>query len=400
VFGGPPPHLCDQMEVPVEKLRFAMRYPFTKTAKELMSARAVNIDFRVMERATKRVADGILRESIPTLETSDRELLEAELLSYPVARMIVSSFESPFRHRYANGEVSRVRSYLFPPGASDPDMAEAERLAKELGIDHRGNVMSLRSYLLNVPKELDCRLILQKVQEGNVILDDRKFLLVVSEAVRNLVETGLPIMPDSIPVELKKDIQTAIKDVEVQLKDLQEAQQQRAAIAARASGVMAPCMTKIIERARAGENLPHFARVAIANYLIKIGKPIDDVVEIFSHTPNFNDKTTRYQLEFIQKKGYSPPSCQNMDTYGLRLPECHCLGATRIKNPMQYGFKRSGRGRGAPKGGEAEGKTVKYRRSRSTGTYVGTSASDAYGDVGGGGMRRRRGAEGFGEEDG
>lgn len=256
---------------------------------------------------------------------------------------------------------------------------------------------SLRSYLLNIPKDLDCRLILQNVHDGSVILDDRRFLLVVCEASRNLVEMGLPIPTDSIPAELKKDIQTATKDVEVQLKDMQEAQQQRAAVAARASGVMAPCMTKIIARARAGENLPHFARVAVANYLIKIGKTIDDVVEIFSHTPNFNEKTTRYQLEFIQKKGYSPPSCQNMDTYGLRLPECRCLGATKVKNPMQYGFKRTGRG--ASKGDESGGKR-KGRRDRPTGSYVGGTSSDSYGDTGGGGMRRRRGREGFGEVDG
>ncbi|VVB73147.1 Eukaryotic and archaeal DNA primase, large subunit [uncultured archaeon] len=386
------------MEVPLEKLKFAMRYPFTRAAKEIMSSRAVKIDFRVMERATKRVADGILRESIPVLETSDRSLLEAELLSYPIARMIVSSFDSPFRHRYINGEVNRVRTYLFPPGASEPDMAEAESLADELGIEHSGTVVSLRSYLLSIPKDLDCRLILQRVHDGNVILDDRKFLLVAGEASRNLVETGLPIMPDSIPAELKKDVQTAIKDVEVQLKGMQEAQQQRAAIAARASGVMAPCMTKIIERARAGENLPHFARVAIATYLFKIGKSIEDIMEIFSHTPNFNDKTTRYQLEFIQKKGYSPPSCQNMDTYGLRLPECKCLGVTKVKNPMQYGFKRTSRS--ASKGeGEGGGKWG-GRRTRSSGSYVGGSSSDSYGDTGGGGMRRRRGSGGFGEVDG
>lgn len=387
------------MDVPLEKLKFAMRYPFSRTAKELMSARAVKIDYRVMERATKRVTDGILRESIPILETTDRELLEAELLSYPVARMIVSSFDSPFRHRYVNGEVSRVRGYLFPPGTGEPDMGEAGRLAKELEINHRSNVMSLRSYLMNIPKELDCRLILQKVQDGNVILDDRKFLLVIGEAVKNLVETGLPIMSDSIPAELKSDVLTAVKEVESNLLVLKEAQQQRAAMAARASGVMAPCMTKIMERARTGENLPHFARVAIASYLIKIGKSIDEVVELFSHTPNFNEKTTRYQLEFIQKKGYNAPSCQNMDTYGLRLPECHCLGATGIKNPMQYGFKRTGRGKGAPDSGGSERKAGRYKQSKTTGTYVGRSTTDSYGDTGGGGMRSRRG-RGFGEIDG
>lgn len=290
------------MEVPLDKLKFAMRYPFTKAAKEIMSSQAVQIDYRVMGRATKRAAGGILNENIPAMETDDRELLVAELLSYPVARMIVSALDLEFRNKYINGEVQRVRNYLYPVGSGEPDKIEANRLAKELGIEHSGNIISLRSYLMYIPKTLDSRLILQKVQDGKVIIDDTRFMQVVAEAARSQIEVGLPVRQDTIPQELKKDIETAVKDVEDQLKGMREMKQQRAVIAARASGKMAPCMAKIMERARGGENLPHFARVAIACYLLKIGKTVDDVVELFSHTPNFNDKTTRYQVEFIQKK--------------------------------------------------------------------------------------------------
>lgn len=59
-----------------------------------------------------------------------------------------------------------------------------------------------------------------------------------------------------------------------------------------------------------------------------------------------------------------------MDTYGLRLPECGCLGTSKVKNPLSYGFKRSsGTGQtGSKFSGKGKG-TGKYNRSSGTAHY-------------------------------
>lgn len=319
------------MAIDKADLIYAMRYPFSKRAKKTISGQTVDIDFDVMERSKWRVKTGIENEEIPVIETSDEKLLMRELLSYPVSRMIVSSLEHIHRTRYVNSEIRRALRYLRD---NEKDMFE---LAKEFEINHDGFLVAVNSYLRYMPKSRECKLLTQKIIDGKVSLDGKKFLAMIGEAIRQNVSAGLPMDQDTIPGELKKDLEEAVKEVSGEIKDLRFSGGER--IMPTATGVVAPCMKAIMDKARAGENIPHFARVAIATYMLKRGHTVDDVVELISHTPNFNDKVTRYQVEFIKKKGYNVTSCSNMESYGLRLPECGCLGRTRIKNPMSYGYK-------------------------------------------------------------
>ena len=65
----------------LEELRYAAKYPFTKAAKAIITSKEVNIDYEVMERASRRVSNGIIYENIPILDTTDKNFLMRELLS-------------------------------------------------------------------------------------------------------------------------------------------------------------------------------------------------------------------------------------------------------------------------------------------------------------------------------
>ena len=182
------------------QLEFAAKYPFSKTAKELIGSSSVEINFDVMERAKKRVADGVTNENITSFYTTDQKLLKTEVLSYPISKMIASELDRKFMMRYANGEIRRAVRYLRE------NESELSKVCQEFGIEHKGLSMSLRSYLKYIPKSRECRLLSQSISEGNVILDQNKFLGVVAEAIRRTVEHGLPVKPHMIPPELKKDI--------------------------------------------------------------------------------------------------------------------------------------------------------------------------------------------------
>ncbi len=320
-----------------EKLRFSARYPFTKTARQLLSEKPITIDYQKMQFAKKRILDSLFREDVSVLMEANEELYQKYLVSYPLARMIVSLFDSQVRNRFVNYEAKRAMANIR---ADNPDFInEAKRIAKELDIDYDGLYVSVETYLINVPKTDEGRLVFQNLNNGRILLDENKFMSVLNEAIRNSIESGLPIHQDSIPLDIKNDILQMGKEIEDEINKFKEVKEKNAVMFAKSSGVMAPCMAKIVERARNGENLPHFARVAVASYLLKFGKSVDEVVEVFSNTPNFDEKIARYQVEFIAKKGYSPPSCQVMESYGLRLPECGCLSKGGPKNPLHYGSK-------------------------------------------------------------
>jgi len=91
-----------------------------------------------------------------------------------------------------------------------------------------------------------------------------------------------------------------------------------------------PCIRRMIEELSLSVNLPHTARVALAIYLVRAGMATDKIVEIFRGAPDFSEKTTRYQAEYLRTKGYLMPSCATMDSYGVCVAECRC------RTPLNY----------------------------------------------------------------
>jgi len=88
-----------------------------------------------------------------------------------------------------------------------------------------------------------------------------------------------------------------------------------------------PCIEKLITDLKNGRDLSHFERFAIASYLIHFGWEIDKIVDLFRHAPDFDEETTRYQIEHIaglrgRKEKYRPPSCRTLKVAGLCTNEC------------------------------------------------------------------------------
>ncbi|MEM1542218.1 MAG: hypothetical protein QW101_05200 [Ignisphaera sp.] len=101
-----------------------------------------------------------------------------------------------------------------------------------------------------------------------------------------------------------------------------------------------PCIRKLIEDITKGENLSHHQRFALATFLINMGINIDTIVRLFSYSPDFNERITRYQIEHLaglkgSKKKYLVYSCDTMKTLGMCKAECN------IKNPLIYVRKLS-----------------------------------------------------------
>ena len=98
-----------------------------------------------------------------------------------------------------------------------------------------------------------------------------------------------------------------------------------------------PCMRALIDALKAGENLPHTARFAVATYLLHRGWDVEQIVDLFRNAPDFNEKITRYQVQHIAgqaggRKQYSVPSCETMNSWGLCPTNLGC----GVKNPLRY----------------------------------------------------------------
>ena len=102
-----------------------------------------------------------------------------------------------------------------------------------------------------------------------------------------------------------------------------------------------PCMKKLVNELRSGENLSHHARFTIAAFLSRIGMDVNDILDLFKNSPDFNERIARYQIEHIaglrgSKKQYMPYSCQTMKSLGLcPIPDNDC----GVKNPLVIYYK-------------------------------------------------------------
>ncbi|VVC71922.1 Uncharacterised protein [uncultured archaeon] len=69
----------------------------------------------------------------------------------------------------------------------------------------------------------------------------------------------------------------------------------------------------------------------------------EGVAALFRTAPDFDERTTRYQVEYLAKKGYKVPSCSNAESYGV------CVANCGTRSPLGY-VKRRTAGKPAPGG--------------------------------------------------
>lgn len=318
---------------------FSSRYPFTSEAKELVSSRKGGLRYEEVEEAKRRVMQALSKGELAPVETKLEEVSEREVFSYAGARVIVACLQSRyFRGRYAVAESKRVGRYL-----RQEDDALISRVAREVGLNvHADSPYALKftEYLKSAPKSVDYKLSNKRLSNGMVSLDRNQLIRVIEEAVRIRIEETLPIDVSGVPPELKK----AAEEIKARLPK-EEAFGSKIFLK---EEDYPPCVKELLEKLRNSENLPHTARWFLAVFLLKSGMKAEDVIALFRTAPDYDEHTTRYQVEYIAKKGYKVPSCVSVDSYGFCVADCG------IRNPISY-KKRTSVVRGEGSKGEGSG---------------------------------------------
>ena len=333
--------------------RLHARYPFLEGAREAVATEAVDLatvveqDEAVVDRARERVLaaieDGDVGE--PSRDT------RIELLSYPVARVLVSLVaERVLIRRYARAEAETAfdrftadftdttelksvesTGVSLETLLSEFDLENAVRSVEEEGsADYRidvGTYLPLAGDLW----EDEWRLVNRALADGEVPATESELLTLLREAIRERIEDGLPFdVPDPIATALEADAEE-IRDV---LADLDLTREIDTVV----PDLFPPCMKALLDDIQKGEHLPHHSRFAITAFLTSIGMDTDEIVDLYRVNSSFGEEMTRYQTDHIRGDSspteYSPPSCATMQSYG------DCVNkddlCERIPHPMAY----------------------------------------------------------------
>lgn len=323
------------VEFSIQELRFAQKYPFTPIAKRIVQESGFtlnNVPDAILNRARSMVSAAFLqKEYLPKIEISS-DLLNNEILAFPVSKIVVSLINRfELYRKYSQMFGNSVFKHL--EGEKDDvvlDMATDLNLKFDLSDDLSYFVqLGLADYLRPELEENFMKLVNRGVENGKVMLTRNDFVrfisIVVSKDLRN-----------SLPVEIK-EVPSSFKDT-AEETDAEFAKTIRKRYSKTDFGEVAPesfppCMAKIYSELMSGINVTHSGRFVIATFLNSIGMSSEKIIDMYHETPNFNERTTRYQVERlagIKGKSYSAPSCDKMRSYNL------CISNCPVTHPVQF----------------------------------------------------------------
>lgn len=261
-----------------------------------------------------------------------------EILSYPVARMLVSCINDSFlQKRYALAESVRVYERM---------LYESQELilqiAQELGLE-----ISIRDELFKIHfsaylkfssglRGSNWKIVNRALEKGYITLNKKDLVRVIQEAVRIKIEAELPL---KVSAEIDKSLEREIKEIKSLLEIRKKAFEPKS-LGKVTILKFPPCMRNLIAMIESGENVPHAGRFALTSFLYAIGMGRDEILRIFSTAPDFDEKKARYQIEHITGKisstTYTPPECSTMKTYGLCVGEDALCKKEWLTHPLKY----------------------------------------------------------------
>ena len=319
----------------IPDISFAI-YPFTSGATAYVRELGVTIpdllNKRVYDRVRARSMERVIQAIEGRIEKNVGTEIQAEieLLSYPVARIIISCIDDSYLiRRYALAEAKAVYDSLKTE-PKDFLIAMGAEFDMHVDLSDRGFDMHFTDYIRYAHRMHDpgWKLVNRRLHRGWVSLPTHEFTRLLLEAISDHIQHDLPL---DIPSEICDALSKYVSAVNESLGTRKTEFDIKGAVCTEA---FPPCIAHILARLQQGINLPHSARFAVTSFLLNIGMDVDGIVQMFGGSPDFDESRTRYQVEHIAGREYTAPGCDAMKTYG------NCTGADAlcegIKHPLNY----------------------------------------------------------------
>jgi len=299
------------------------------------------VDSKVLEKS-KEILGGVIKHGYITTEVSN-DYFHAYFVNLVILALIN---ESGLTERYCVAESKRVYYELL----DEDELTElllllAHTFGVKLYYDKRYYIHFI-DYISNGCSRISRyykAVFLGRVKRGWMPLTERECVRVICEIYKSWLKGVINRARKNLTLS---EVSEELFKVSEEIRELWRRQRRSVIVTATKflrSGEYPPCITALLNELKSGKNLPHHARFALATFLLNIGKPIDEVVDLFRSAPDFNERVTRYQVEHLaglrgSRVKYSPYKCSNMRSLGLCVDlEGKICG--KIHHPLQY-YKR------------------------------------------------------------
>lgn len=338
------------------------RYPFFATAREAVESADVAIatlvaeDAPAVERGVERVERALMEGTVEA-ESPYSWDTKSELLSYPIARIIVSLVETPAAvDKYARAEADTAAERMLADfEAGDDDLNSDARASLDDVLQEFDLTAAVRAeqatsshrapehYWVDVGAYLtysdpdwgdDWRLVNRALTDGAVRVAREELYELLREATRRRVADGLPftVRGSDAGDQLASALQPHVERLRNLLSD-------RGAVNVVYTDTVdpdqfPPCISALLTQVRDGDDVPNEAAFALAAFLVGVGlepKAVGGIVGD-EHAESFEKRATI--LADSSGSQYAPPTCETMQAYDLcvnRDDRCDT-----ISHPMTY----------------------------------------------------------------
>jgi DNA primase large subunit len=292
---------------------------------------------QVLDRAEKRIEEAILYALVSEQHRND----EVEILSFPIAVMLVSATEDPFlKRRYALAEAKRAYNLLKQENKEKiTKVATAfnwkTKPAKPETTDF---TLHFTDFLRNATgfHEAKWKLVNRKMLNGDVHLTQDEAARLLAEEVRMHIEKRFET---KLGLELPKGLADRVERLK-QLFAIRKGKMRLEEMPKETVlDAFPPCIRQLYNTTLSGRHISHVGRFALTSFLINSGMTVDNVVDLFRSFSDFNERMTRYQVEHIaggrgSRTRYIPPRCDTLRTHAV------CPGmdeiCRQIRHPLGY----------------------------------------------------------------
>jgi DNA primase large subunit len=263
---------------------------------------------------------------------------EEAIYMYPWLRIIVALLDQP----RVTFKIANLVSKQYSSVLAKEDETALRLVAYDLGmkIERLPDGDSLRmgtvTFQFRMPfleylkiatsfKSPPWKLVNRLLRDGQVFLRLHDLVRIIEEVIKNKIIE----IPSTIKVDDIKD--TFLKDPLVKSlhDDLLSLATEKAALSLDGTEdlpvddtAFPPCLRYVLDKNAKGINLAHTERLFMVYFLLTIGKTTDEIIDMYRNLPDFNEKITKYQVEFAAGKHgkqtkYKPHNCVTLESLGI-----------------------------------------------------------------------------------
>ena len=332
----------------MRELSTLAKYPFLEDSKKYIKDNGPSVedllDNILYDRARaigiERLDNALKKRDVGNRGLATETDYQMEILSYPIARMVaVCVGDTYFKRRYALGEAYHAYKHL-----QNESITFLLDVAKELGInvqlvDETQKIkIFFKDYLRNAPtKYKEWKMVNRDLEKGYVNISRKDIARVLLESLRNRINEELDARScnKAIQITFSSDIKRFQNMVNLHKKKMEAAPVGKLSVEQ-----LPPCLKNILAAIQAGENVPHIGRFSLVAFLNSLKLNTNEILQLFSTAPDYQEDKSRYQVEHItgssSSTSYKSPGCEKMRTYGICPVEKMDDLCKKIRHPLGY----------------------------------------------------------------